>query len=441
MNALKRIGTMAGLAAGWSLAAAAHGPVFVTPSGSFNATGAVTEPFDTVRAGLCRAPSGTDVRVTAGMYRETGRFADAGRLIASGGTVRLGRTAPVTVNFRVVSYTAHLVGLEIQGLINAVMSLADSLPVGGDELADWINGQITDTEWQDPARTAWFGRLLPGTGADVIGVQEFWDERLLPGFLANYGPTFAMYPDQRILENYDVLGFDVQIPVALNSGMLLFSPTPLDHRAETAFGAETGFEESLATKCFQQATLNKGGVSIGIFHTHTQADITAEATQARTLQLMQMGIAIQNYRAQHPSNPVIVIGDLNVIAGSTEYINGLKRMLGSGAPYPFPNSSYNAPVLKDAGMSLACAAEGTACTSCASNELRDYFNPTDNVSKRLDYALYQDSLDGTTRIIPTAYERLEFEVPANSPPLVQDGYITRVLSDHYGIQVDFQVTR
>jgi endonuclease/exonuclease/phosphatase family metal-dependent hydrolase len=157
--------------------------------------------------------------------------------------------------------------------------------------------------------------------------------------------------------------------------------------------------------------------------------------------MIELGVAIQQYRQANPTHPVIVIGDLNVIAGSNEYMNTMRAVLGSGAAYGFPFPPIDGPELKDAGKSLACAAEGQACTSCASNELRQYFNPTDTVSKRLDYALYQDSLDGTVRITPTAYERLELEVPSNAPALSQDGYITRAISDHYGVQVDFQITR
>jgi endonuclease/exonuclease/phosphatase family metal-dependent hydrolase len=221
----------------------------------------------------------------------------------------------------------------------------------------------------------------------------------------------------------------------------LKSGRPLANRVEIPFGVEDGFFESLATKSFQRGTLNKGGVSVGIFHTHTQADITTSATNARRIQMIELGVAIQQYRQANPTHPVIVIGDLNVIAGSNEYMNTMRAVLGSGAAYGFPFPPIDGPELKDAGKSLACAAEGQACTSCASNELRQYFNPTDTVSKRLDYALYQDSLDGTVRITPTAYERLELEVPSNAPALSQDGYITRAISDHYGVQVDFQITR
>ena len=106
-------GQLLGLLAAAGVVGAAHSQVHVTRSGSFSPTGSLAEPFDTIKAGLCTAPASTDVLVEAGQYRETGRFDNAGRVIASGGRVVIGRSAAATVPVRVVSYNAHLFGLEL----------------------------------------------------------------------------------------------------------------------------------------------------------------------------------------------------------------------------------------------------------------------------------------------------------------------------------------
>lgn len=421
----------------------ANAQVHVTLEGSFIPDGSIARPYDSVRAGLCEAESGELVRIAPGTYPEHGRFSDAGRLTSTGGRVRIGATSPQNTDLRVISYNLHLFGMEIQGLTNGILQATDDLPIVGDELRDWLDDQITDTEWQDPPRNAWLARALAQENAHVIGIQEMWDPGFINGFRSEYGVSSPFYyQNRRINESWDILGFDVSLPFALNSGLatVLTGVTPIA-LSESTFVSEDGFFETLSTKGFQRVTVVKDGFTICIFNTHTQSGYSQNSVGSRIAQILQLALAVSAYQTANPTHPVIVMGDINARASSAEYTQYMNEYLGSGQPLPFTLPSVNAPRLIDAGVSVACSTEGTLCTSCASNELRQYFNPDDSESKRIDYVLYQSSLDGSVRLTPTTFERLEYRVPATNPPLSQNGFTTRQLSDHYGLKVDFKVSR
>src|SRR5215467_11437487 len=71
--------------------------------------------------------------------------------------------------------------------------------------------------------------------------------------------------------------------------------------------------DCLASKGFMGVTVSKDGFSIRVYTTHTQASNNSDAVRARESQIAQLADSINSYRATHPSHPVIVMGDFNVI--------------------------------------------------------------------------------------------------------------------------------
>jgi endonuclease/exonuclease/phosphatase family metal-dependent hydrolase len=413
---------------------AAAQTMYVSEAGSFDANGSAARPFAVVQSAVC---AGDSAQIAGGLYREVFEIAEPMTLNATGGMVTIGDLGSQTAELKVICYNTHLFGQTIDGLVNSLQELISLVPVIGPIVYDIIN-EITETTFLDDLRAGQIASLLVAEDADVIGLQEVWDPVLKNTILNGVQPYDSFYGGNVEYEFLDAGDFgQFPIPYALDSGLLLMTQHPMSGKAQVNYAAETEFMESLATKGFLRATLNKAGFSVGVFVTHTQsgAESDSEVVATRLQQLGQLAAAIQNYRSAHPSHAIIVMGDFNISGEGSEYLGNMAAQMGGGAQ------------VIDTARNLACspfspisADEAGACTSCADNWLRQYFYPGGAGNGRLDYILYAPSPDGTVDIVPEVYEIRTYQVPVTLPPPF-NYTLDLPMSDHYGLFVTFRLYR
>ncbi len=412
----------------------ASAQVYVWQAGDFAPNGTFDRPYQLVQHAACAAPAGSQILISPGDYRQPLRITDPCRLTANGGLVRLGAdTSTVTTNLRVVSYNTHLFGNTIDGVVNALQALVAVIPGIGGIIALIIEGEVNETAWADNARAFQVGLRMAEENADLVCLQEVWDTSLRDTILAIAQPPNAFYGGYRAPSYVDLGPFgEVELGYSLNSGLLVMSDHQLMGSTQTPYAAEDGFIESVATKSYVQTSIVKDGITIGVFNTHTQSgdDTDEDVVTTRDLQMFQLAIAISLYRISNPSNPVVIVGDMNVNGNNwllfSEYIANMRETLTQLAP------------LRDTAANMQCVADWARCTSCTTNELHNYFYPDNHASTRLDYAFYCDSFDGTTKIRPTSYAVRDYEATF---PISSGGFSARDLSDHYGVVVDFEISR
>lgn len=344
-------------------------------------------PYQFIESAIWQSTGQPSVRAWTGTYYsdrlEAGRNV---RIFAGGGDVVIRPTPSNSTTFDVMSYNTHLFG-------------------------DALVGAET---WLDEARAVFIQQYFRSIDEpDVVGLQEVWDGSFPPtlavGFNSGfYGSRFT--------------------PHILNSGLMLLSDLPLQNAAQVDL-RDGANEDFFANKGYVRATVFKNGFGIGIFNTHLQAGNNGAALSARADQLAELRTAVQAYRATFPSHVVILMGDLNVDEGGTEFFNALRPALN---PTPSPelrNPAFDTPFTTDAD----------ACTSCGDNPLKQYFGGSGDTT--LDYVFYADSLDNTVEIIPRVYDVLRPEIPPPFPAISDDGLTTRVLSDHDAVYVSFDIIR
>ncbi|MCG3132709.1 MAG: hypothetical protein FLDDKLPJ_03575 [Phycisphaerae bacterium] len=367
-----------------TLPAAAQSVMYTNKSGWFDPDGTRSRRFSVIEAAACAAGDGGIVRMNAGTYREAMRIDWALRMEAENGRVTIGSTLPTT-KLRVISYNTHLWG--------------DAL----------IGENCADDE-----RAGYFGTLAHHENTveqtDVLGMQEIWDD--------DY--AYQIQGDS----NYSYRFFGNTHDGAIqHSGLLLLSRHELFNTAQTGYDDKEGWDW-FANKGFIQATINKDGYWIGVFNTHTQAD---DYEDTRRKQLEQLADAIRDYRNANPTHPVLVMGDFNVIGESSEYHGNMSDAMGGRGAQ------------RDGMMNVYCTDDLYACTSCGDNEFRQHFDSDTDEFWRLDYILYSPSRDGRVDIVPTRYEVLKWQVPDGEPDVECGDTVTREISDHYGVLMEFDL--
>lgn len=368
----------------------AQAQVYVTKFGFFDPTGGVNDPFSCIQGLDCEVQNNPTVMLGAGTYREHPTLQTPMVLQPTTTPVTIGDVGTSTT-FSVVTYNCHLFGHE---------TTIPGLP-----------------RWNDGTRALYIGQVV-GTGQpDVVALEEVWD--------SNYWNTitsFLGYPS----------GFYAgrvgSFPRVLGSGLAVYSQTTIQNPLQVDYtSSDTGSTDSLATKGFTQSTISKDGFTIGFFSTHTQSGTSSGNISARADQLNQLAVAVLVYRTLNPTQPVIVVGDFNVMGELPEYVITMQSTMWGSAR------------VKDGFRNLLCTPD-PHCTSCRTNDLNLYFNPS-SVDQRIDYVLYANSWDGSVEIVPTQYDRREFQVPPQFPAISGDGLTTRDLSDHYGVFMQFELHR
>jgi endonuclease/exonuclease/phosphatase family metal-dependent hydrolase len=362
---------------------------YVNTVGFFDPTGAPTQPFSVIQGAAAWIPPGNTMLIGPGVYQETVTLDRVMELQTTGQPVIIGQMNPQSTTFRVVCYNTHLFG-------------NDSIP----GLPRWL----------DAARAFFIGDVINDDGADVVGLQEVWDPAFFGTIASQSGYPSGFY------------GGSVAPGRVLNSGLALYSAHQIQSPAQVVYSdVDMASFDSMASKGFVSCTITKGPFTIGFFSTHTQSGESSTNALFRGAQLQQLGAAVAAYRQVFPGRPVVVVGDFNVISESPEYAGAMRGSMWGTARTK--DGLRNLPITNDPW-----------CTSCQSNQLNMHFNSSAG-NIRLDYVLYAGSLDGTVEIIPTRYERKEFQVPPQFPPLSGSGLTTRDLSDHYGVVMDFELRR
>lgn len=364
----------------------------VTPIGSFAPDGTVNAAYSLVEAAVCAANPGDNIYMLRGRYFETLTIQKPLTLEADSTPVTIGETPPHETTLQVVTYNTHLFG-----------------------------GTVLDAPyltWLDGDRAFWI-RYSLGTmiGADIIALQETWDTSLGNYIRDNLTNRFP----------HSYYGTRTGFLKVQHSGLLTLSAHPLSNNAQIDYTNSNG-TDFLATKGILRNTIYKDGFSIGVFNTHMQADDNDTSIATRRAQLDQLARAVDDYRAANPHHVVVVLGDFNIIAGSTEYYDNMALILELLAQ------------LSDGAANERCNPESLTCTSCSGNALGVYFGGGDH-DWRLDYVLYAGSRDGMIDLQPDWLDRVEYQVPLSNPPLSYDGLTTRQLSDHYAVRMQFRVFR
>lgn len=326
---------------------ASVGQTFVSKTGSFDPNGSNLAPFDRVSEAACAAGPAGALAIETGIYAGSTRLDQPMTLTATPAVgeqnafVRLGQLPTEQTTLTVLAYNTHLFGDAVQD--NLPLDLPP-LPLG--------------LAWQDPARAAEIGRQLAADDADIVGLSEVWDPDRYLDLV-----TAAAFPHARYGSRMD--GFiwaGALWPYGLNSGLALLSKSNISSFAQISYLQEAELIETMATKGYLVATIEHENFDVGVFVTHMQAFYESDQVSARAAQIVQLAMAVVSYRAQNPGNPVIALGDFNVVAGTSEYTQTMFTYLGIEAG------------LRDVGANLRCTNPGAdANTALADNDLNMYF--------------------------------------------------------------------
>lgn len=386
--------TLLPLAAAALAGQAASAQVFCRPITWFNPTGASTAPYSCVAAAYCATPLGQTLNIRNGAYNERVTFNKSAQITSTNGPAVIGLNPADAVSLKVVTFNTHLFG-------------SFPLPV-----------------WQDQDRAIAIGNYLSQqrqNGLDIAGLQEVW--------------ATDRWDDIRTRAGFPGFGYGGRIDGAgtQNSGLAILSAHPISGGTQVSYNDERGNDAS-ATKGFLVQTITKGNFEIGVFITHTQSGSGTNDANTRASQFAQLASTIQVYKNLRPSNPVIVMGDFNAKDISVEYTAIMSNQFGGVSG------------VADLALNLACLGDGTQCTTCNDNVVRQAFGGSGN--DRIDYIMYGNSLDGTVRIIPKVYDVRRPTSPTAisgtgwDPEAFLDFQLTsNLLSDHEAIYAEFEVTR
>ncbi len=400
--------------------------VYVEPNRShFDPDGSWGYPWSTLQPGIAAAQGGTVViKGSSSIYgtmriTNTSLAASPVRLTRDPNhpPVRIGAAPVAQTSFRCISYNCRLG--------------KPAGPDADDETESRANA-VQNYNWGD-----W----------DAFGFSELW----------SYFECYMPFIRQMSLGNdYQIDAFDYASGTFQHGGLLLYTKRPISQRHRGVFSdAANGSEDALASKGWVRCRIEKDGIGIWLYVTHTQADAVSPLTtwsqiySARENQLKEIRDDVLLLRHGSPlfgipgvaSNDVfIVMGDFNVYGENREPLgpdidlyNEYDRfawVLG-----PQLGSRQGALVPGVSGMDVAkhFFPKRTEYTFDWRNSEARYFYPslTEQESARLDYFIALNSADGKVIIEPTDYEVL-------NPTGASTG---RELSDHYPIAATFRITR
>jgi hypothetical protein len=382
--------------------------------GTFAPDGSPAAPWNYLAPAIQAAEGGT-VQITGNstLY-ETGRFDRPVRLIrnAGEGPVRIGVRPLSETTFRCVAYNTHL--------------------SGPGHFVAW---------WADEARAISMRDYDFGS-PDFLGLCEVW----------NTNPHYNDYLRNIPGMPYGMEGFDLAGDLE-HSGLCARSRYPLENSFRGKFSDGVG-NDSLASKGWLRARIQKDGFGIWVFMTHAQAD-PDDSTETdpnpswgntystRRKQFEQLAAHITQLRESSPNDVCLIMGDFNVFGEDRSP---------SGSPDQREYSTMLQPTL---GVSLGGGQDtarqffpqDTQFTFSRANSLMRYFYPgtPDSDTARLDYIIALDSADGKVKIQPTAYEVLApmagYDITAWGSDILYGSHTDRNLSDHYAVRGDFRLYR
>lgn len=271
--------------------------------------------------------------------------------------------------------------------------------------------------WADQPRADWISRTWMGD-LDWIAYEEVWDDDDI------WRPYLRYHYDDSMCCSFTGFKYKGNLE---HSGLAMRSRFEMLDARQREYHNGAGFEY-FAAKGWLEATIIKDGLAIGVFNTHMQSDYYDSAIIARRKQMKQLAKRIREYQADHPSRPVVAIGDYNVYGEDVkinEYSTTFTDLMLNGANL---RDVTHDPDVRD--FTYTWDQDG--------NTLTRYFYPDneDGPSGRLDYILIGDSRNARVRVEPLDYAVL---IPLAGQTMCDEGHCDRNLSDHYPVWARLRV--
>ena len=300
-------------------------------------------------------------------------------------------------NLLFLSYNTHLFFGTAPGYLDLVT-----------ELMNKVIKDVPRQEYEDSRRLNGIITQVQNLAPDIVGFSEVWANNSKKKFISGLQSQLP-YSVWDKNEEWDELG----------SGLLLLSRFPLSNVSFTKYNRLSGID-SKSEKGFLMATAEIGSQKLLIAHTHTQAENSNAAIEARKNNINQLHSSISS--AADYSMPVILLGDLN--------ITGENESGDSTDEYEFLRDTFKQSQLFDSYRKLNDNAVSNPgyTYDAANNKLIKYFDPSyaeRKVKQRLDYMFMR----GITPISVTVPNTFTFQT--------SDG--TMDLSDHYPLQGYFEL--
>lgn len=178
----------------------------------------------------------------------------------------------------------------------------------GDSIPGWLRQILeafgTTLTFLDTERAASIIQRVNASGAAVVGLCEVWDDSLAAMIIAGTSPDYP-YSYRPVTNN--------TFPAILGSGLLLLSQQPLTNNQFYGFNNLAGVDK-YSHKGIAVSTTTIGGASVIVVLTHTQAPTDAEGLAVLKANVIQLTLTIKDLTAAAPATPLVLFGDLNIIA-------------------------------------------------------------------------------------------------------------------------------
>jgi len=399
--------------------------IWVTPGGSFGPTGSTTNPFAFLLPAISRSET----------------WSASEEIILKPGTyhTHANRNRDTQIETPCLLMTDGTGPADIGPPLNTEETIFTFMTANIHLFGDGSNGGVCSSPclayWADWYRASVIGDSLGQWGADVLCLQEVWDDDMV--YLILEGAARHGYIDY-----YYGTGRD-DWDDCLHSGLLILSRHPIvpgtEHRGY--YAEESGWDKWASKGWIRCQVMLPDGRTIGIFNTHTQAD--AEEYEDRWSQMWQLANDVLHYRETYPGDPVFVGGDFNVASESTnctrskcwEYWNNMGHILPSVGLRDAHRNGEHYFANKENHPYPPYTAEHT-------NELYAFWSPG-YPDELLDYILWTDGWSG---VQPRGYARI---VRQRSPGYIRDDAIWNegtcdwepleswLLSDHHALWMRF----
>ncbi|SHH10028.1 sphingomyelin phosphodiesterase [Streptoalloteichus hindustanus] len=182
--------------------------------------------------------------------------------------------------------------------------------------------------WGQDQRADLIARQGVLSGQDVVVLQEAFDNEASARLLANLA---AEYPHQtpvlgRSREGWDATTGPFSDLAVEDGGVSVVSRWPIRERRQHVFTQKCG-AETFAQKGFAYVRLAAPSGAVHVIGTHLQAEDGGcdDAAAVRASQLDEIRRFVDERRVP-AAEPVFVVGDLNVVAGSAEFDRALARL-------------------------------------------------------------------------------------------------------------------
>lgn len=304
-----------------------------------------------------------------------------------------------TSSFHVLVYNTHLFGrIRPVRLVQSLRAVWPAIP------------QITHRERE---RAALIAQRVLASEADVVGLLEVWDRRLLGDLRRRLAPA---YPHV-----YDRPNATWRRP--FGCGMAIYSRHPLQTVRFVPFRRLVSHDRASNKGVVVARVALPDGGPLGLFVCHTQAGYShTPGEDQRRSNLAQLTGAVERFRRRHPGRPAVVLGDLNVAGEdrqgqpTAEYRAVLEQVGRSGLSDAFRAAHPDART--HPGFTV----------DYSENRLARLLEPEETSRKRLDYVLVAPG-NGT----PLDRSVLGCRVGPRQQFTLDDGRTD--LSDHYPLAV------